>query len=281
MPYSYRSLTQALGEVGIQAPAYEAALLLETFVGVSGAGLMTDRDRLYTSSELEEAVSRRLSREPLQYILGTWEFYGCRFRVNPHCLIPRSDTELLVETAVRCLPRGARVLDLCTGSGCVAVATLVHRPDVTAYALELYPETLELARENATQNGVSDRFIPVRADLLTQGVAILAPQAPFDGILSNPPYIPTEVIHGLAPEVKWEPVAALDGGVDGLCFYHAILRDYSPLVKPEGHILLEMAYDQEEDLRRLGELYLPGAQAGTLCDLGGNPRVIHFTLSEA
>lgn len=279
MAYSYQSLTQALAEVGIDTPAYEAALLLETFAGASRSTLMSDRARLYSSSALESAVARRLAREPLQYILGEWFFFGCRFTVSPHCLIPRPDTELLVENAIRILPREARIADLCTGSGCIAVATLVHRPDVTADALELYPETLALACENAKRNGVANRFTPIEADLLRDGVSLLSPHAPYDAILSNPPYIPTADIAALSPEVRSEPLPALDGGADGLTFYRAILRDYAPLVKLGGHIFLEMAYDQANDLKALAAEYLPNASVEILRDLGWNDRVTHITLS--
>lgn len=278
MAYTYQTLTQALSRAGIDQPAYEASLLLEHFAGVSYATLMTDRDRVYGLPALESAVTRRLSREPLQYILGEWDFYGCTFRVTPDCLIPRPDTEILVETAIKALPRDARVADLCTGSGCIAVATLYHRPDVTADALELYPKTLALATENANRNGVTDRFNPIEADLLGDGSGKLSPRAPYDAILSNPPYIPTADIAALSPEVHREPIAALDGGEDGLVFYRAILRDYAQLVKPGGLILLEMAYDQAEDLKALVAQYLPEASVEILRDLGGNDRVTKITL---
>ena len=239
---------------------------------------MTDRDRLYDATALETAVARRLTREPLQYILGEWEFYGCTFTVTPDCLIPRPDTEILVEAAIRALPKGARIADLCTGSGCIAVATLVHRPDVTADALELYPNTLALATENAARGGVSARFTPIKGDLLGNGVDLLSSRAPYDAILSNPPYIPTADIAALAPEVHREPFAALDGGDDGLLFYRAILRDYAPLVKPGGCILLEIGYDQADALRALAAEYLPNATVEILRDLGGNDRVTGITL---
>ena len=278
MAYSYRTLTDALAREGIDEPSLEASLLLEHFAGVTYATLMTDRDRLYDVPDLEAAVVRRLSREPLQYILGEWEFMGSSFAVSPDCLIPRPDTEILVETALGLLPRNAHVADLCTGSGCIAVSTLVHRPDVTADALELYPKTLALATENAARNGVSDRFTPIEADLLDGGRDLLTSRAPYDAILSNPPYIPTANIRDLSPEVQREPVAALDGGEDGLTFYRAILRDYAPLVKPGGYILLEMGYDQAHALRELAAAYLPHAEVEILRDLGGNDRVTKITL---
>ena len=278
MGYSYRTLTETLSCAGIEESSLEASLLLEHFARVSYATLMTERDRLYDIPDLEVAVTRRLAREPLQYILGEWEFMGCPFTVSPDCLIPRPDTEILVETAIRILPPKAHVIDLCTGSGCIAVSTLVHRPDVTADAMELYPKTLALAIENAARNGVSARFTPVEADLLGNGREQIAPGAPYDAILSNPPYIPTNVVAGLSPEVHREPVAALDGGEDGLIFYRAILKDYAPMVKPGGYILLEMGYDQAHALRGLVAEYLPHASVEIICDLGGNDRVTKITL---
>ena len=281
MAYSYITLTETLAKAGIDEPAFEASLLLEQIAGVSCATLMTDRSRLYDLPALEAATARRISREPLQYILGEWEFYGCPFTVNEHCLIPRPDTEVLVEAALKLLPRGARIADLCTGSGCIAVATLVHRPDVTSHALELYPETLALAIGNASRNGVSDRFTPVCADLLDGGVDALTINAPYDSILSNPPYIPTAAIDALSPEVHREPFAALDGGEDGLIFYRAILRDYAPLVRPGGLILLEMGYDQAAELISLACEFLPRATVEIIRDLGGNDRVTKITLPTA
>lgn len=278
MSYSYHSLTRALEAAGIEEAAYEASLLLEHFAGVSSASLMLDRAKCYDVPALDAAVARRLERYPLQYILGRWEFFGLPFSVSEDCLIPRPDTECLVERAIRAIPAGGRFADLCTGSGCIAVATLVHRPDLTAVALELYPNTLRIAEENALGNRVSERFIPICADLLHGGVEALASHAPFDAILSNPPYIPTAVIGGLSPEVHSEPYAALDGGEDGLVFYHAILENYVGLLKPGGKLLLEIGYDQGEALRGLCESCLAGCAFSILRDLGGCDRVVEITL---
>ncbi len=278
MPYSYRSLIRVLSSVGIEEATDEAALLLCHFAGVSRVSLMADRDRMYDLPALDAAVERRKERYPLQYILGKWDFFGLSFTVSEHCLVPRADTECLVEQALRHLPAGSRFADLCTGSGCIAVAILANRPDLSAAALELYPDTLALAVKNAADNGVADRFTPVCTDLLNGGVEALDAYAPFDAILSNPPYIPTAVIGGLSPEVKREPHAALDGGEDGLVFYRAILQNYTKLLKPSGHILLEIGYDQADVLRALCAAYLPNCSVRVLCDLGGNDRVVHITL---
>ena len=278
MPYSYRSLTEVLLQAGIDEAADEAALLLEGFAGVSRVSLMTDRDRVFDIPALDAAVERRRERYPLQYILGKWEFFGLPFTVDERCLVPRPDTECLVEEAVRLIPAGGHFADLCTGSGCIAVATLSSRPDLTAVALELYPDTLALATKNAEDNGVSGRFTPICADLLKDGVTALSPNAPFDAILSNPPYIPTSVIHGLSPEVHHEPFAALDGGEDGLLFYRAILRNYAGLIRPGGHILLEIGYDQADALRALCAEVLPACAVSVLRDLGGNDRVVRVSI---
>ena len=278
MPYSYRSLTEALLQAGIDEAADEAVLLLEGFAGVSRVSLMTDRDRVFDIPALDAAVERRRARYPLQYILGRWEFFGLPFTVDERCLVPRPDTECLVEEAIRLIPAGGHFADLCTGSGCIAVATLSCRPDLTAVALELYPDTFALAVKNAEDNGVSKRFTPICANLLTEGVVALSSPAPFDAILSNPPYIPTSVVDGLSPEVHHEPIAALDGGEDGLLFNRAILQSYAGLVKPGGLILLEIGYDQADALRALCTRALPDCSVAVLRDLGGNDRVVRVSI---
>ncbi|MBQ3508009.1 MAG: peptide chain release factor N(5)-glutamine methyltransferase [Clostridia bacterium] len=278
MPYSYRSLAEALSDAGIDEASDEAALLLEHFAGVSRVSLMTDRDRIFHVPTLDAAVEKRKVRYPLQYILGTWEFFGLPFTVDERCLVPRPDTECLVEQAIRLIPAGGHFMDLCTGSGCIAVAVLANRPDLAAAALELYPDTLSLAAKNAEDTGVLDRFTPVCADLLKNGTEALSDFAPFDAILSNPPYIPTSVINGLSPEVHHEPLAALDGGEDGLIFYRTILRDYVKLLKSDGQIFLEIGYDQADAIRALCVEFLPDCTFRVLRDLGGNDRVVHITL---
>lgn len=278
MSYSYHSLRARLRDAGIPAEdaGEEALWLLEAFGGASRATCFSDRDKVYASPALDAAVEKRMTRYPIQYILGQWSFFGLTFKVDEHCLIPRPDTEVLVEEAIKRLPPSGTFADLCTGSGCIAVSVLVHRPDLKAVALELYPETLALAVENAERNGVADRFIPLQADLLTNGSEALAAYAPLSGIVSNPPYIPKSVVDGLAPELFFEPRAALDGGEDGLVFYRKILSDYTSLLAPKAPVLLEMGYDQGEALLSLGRACLPDATGHLVSDLGGNQRVAVF-----
>ena len=247
-----QEVREALTRGGIENAALEATLLCETF---SGEALAT-------------ALARRLAQYPLQYILGKWWFYRECYEVSPACLVPRSDTELLVEEAIRRLPPSAHFLDLCTGSGCVAISTLANRPDLTACAVDLFEETLALAARNAARNGVADRITLERADVL------LPPTVPtrFDAILSNPPYIPNAVVPTLQREVQYEPAAALCGGTDGLDFYRSILKNWQTVLKKDGFLLLEIGYDQANALRALAAQY--GRSATVMRDLGGNDRVV-------
>lgn len=215
-----------------------------------------------------EAIDRRCAHYPLQYILGEWGFWKESYEVNEHCLVPRPDTEHLVEQAIARLPQNANFLDLCTGSGCVAISTLCSRPDTYATAVDLFPETLALAERNAVRNGVRERFTPKLCDVL----AGCEWEERFDAILSNPPYIRAEAMETLSCEVKHEPFAALLGGEDGLDFYRAILEKWRRLLKPNGFFLFEIGYDQADELRMLALSH--GLTATVFRDYGGNDRVV-------
>lgn len=299
MPYSLDTLTSTLSCAGVQEAREEAMWLLTHFLHISRASLLCDCHRLYDAPSLEKAVQQRLAHYPLQYILGCWDFFGLSFRVDDRCLIPRPDTEILVEEAVRLIPSGGLVADLCTGSGCIAVALLATRRDLQCAALELYPDTLALAVENAAACGVQDRFLPVQADLLQGGADKLAAlcreagttctrkvqeslcdvqsgtiQTGFSALLSNPPYISHAALAEVAPELSYEPRAALDGGEDGLTFYRAILTDYRHLLIDGGLLFLEIGYDQAEDVKRLAERAGSWRDARVVKDLGGRDRVV-------
>ncbi len=211
----------------------------------------------------EQAVRRLENREPLAYVLGKWYFYDEVYRVSPACLVPRPDTEHLVDELIRRLPKGAVFADLCTGSGCIAISTLAHRPDCRAVAVDLSEEALALAKENAVINGVSDRIEFRHVDVLT-GEALIAMS--LDAVVSNPPYIASSVIDTLEPEVLCEPRMALDGGDDGLMFYRILIDEYRKNVKRGGFLLFEIGYDQGEALRQLCPCQIKK-------DYGGNDRV--------
>jgi release factor glutamine methyltransferase len=225
----------------------------------------------FAGTELADAVRRRCEGYPLQYLLGEWDFYRQTYEVGEACLIPRADTEILVEKAIALLPQGAQFLGLCTGSGCIAVSTLCERPDTSGVAIDLFDPTLALAERNARRNGVGDRLRFLRADVLQPAPHPLC-EARFDAVLSNPPYIRSDVMPTLQKEVRHEPFAALCGGKDGLDFYRAILEGWRTVLKKEGFFLFEIGYDQGEALRTLGAAY--GFNATVYRDYGGNDRVV-------
>ncbi len=221
------------------------------------------REHFPDPRDYEQAVRRLENREPLAYVLGEWYFYDEVYRVSPDCLVPRPDTEHLVEELIRRLPEGAVFADLCTGSGCIAISTLAHRPDCRALAVDLSEGALSLARENAVLNGVADRIEFRHADVLS-GAAL--GDVTFDAVVSNPPYIVSSVIDTLEPEVLREPRMALDGGEDGLIFYRVLIDRYRKNVKDGGFFLFEIGYDQGDALRSLCPCEIKK-------DYGGNDRV--------
>lgn len=273
---TWQEICECLRAGGVENPQWDAELLLEHFCHASRAAILASPNTDYPSAALADAVHRRAARYPLQYLLGEWQFYRQVYEVSPDCLIPRSDTELIVETAVRLLPRAAHFADLCTGSGCIAVSTLAERPDTTALALEKFPRTLALATRNAARNGVSERFTPHLADLFND--TPIPNDVKFDAILSNPPYIRPDVIAGLEPELSAEPLAALDGGLDGLDFYRRILALAPAHLTPNGFVLLEIGFDQAEDLRALASVYGFCVES-VLRDLGGCDRAVLLRLA--
>lgn len=268
---TYREICMLLTDAGIENAEWDAALLIEHVCGINASLVPMDSDRDYPQPDLTDAVTRRASRYPLQYLIGEWQFYRQTYEVSPDCLIPRSDTEILVEEAIKRLPPGARFADLCTGSGCIAISTLAERPDTTAVAVEKYPNTLAVATRNAQKNGVQARFEGILADVLTD--AWLATDTQFDAIFSNPPYIPEHELKNLAPELNAEPRAALDGGDDGLLFYRALIHRYANALKPNGFFLFEIGYDQAEAVTALG-IAAGFDTVRVLRDFGGNDRVV-------
>lgn len=217
-------------------------------------------------SEYEIALKKRAEHVPLQYIVGEMEFMGLKFKVNSSVLIPRQDTETLVEEALKVITPGMRVLDLCTGSGCIIVSILHNVADVEGYATDISKQALNVAKENAKLNGVAVNF--ERSDLFDNVTGT------FDVIVSNPPYIPSLEVVKLMPEVgSFEPLEALDGKEDGLYFYREIIASCKEYLKPEGRILFEIGYDQGEAVRAM----LLGAglkEVRVIKDLAHNDRVV-------
>ena len=266
---TFRQSVTRLKNAGIESARADAAMLFEHFLNIEPSRLPLMYDEEIESEELCSAIERRAGREPLQYILGEWEFFGLRFKVSPDCLCPRPDTEILVERALSMLEGKGRFLELCTGSGCISVAILKNRPELSGIATDKFEATLNIARHNARANDVYDRLGFELADLFDRPNYI--GREKFDAIISNPPYIPTKEVEGLSPEVKKEPAAALDGGEDGLDFYRHIVKNYSEYLTDDGAFIFEIGFDQGDDLRAIADG--EGFVAAIVKDLGGNDRV--------
>jgi release factor glutamine methyltransferase len=229
----------------LATPALDAKLLVGHALGYSGLQLaIHERESVSTlfASSVTDLMNRRLSGESVARIIGHREFYGLEFQLSAATLEPRPDTELLVDLALDALPQGGRLLDLGTGSGCIPISILFNRGDARGTASDINPAALDMAAANATRHGVADRLDLRQGDWF----GALAPDdAPFDLIVSNPPYIATAVVETLAGEVKdFDPRLALDGGEDGLGPYRIIARDAPGWLRPGGKLLVEIGYDQ-------------------------------------
>lgn len=257
---TYKDICRRLALAGIEQPEVDAALLLEHYFDVSRAALPLRREEQFDSPALEEAAARRTERCPLQYILGRWGFRGFEFDVAPGVLIPRPDTELIVETALRELGQGGRFVDLGCGSGCISISLALERPDVRGVAVDISKTALELARRNAARYGLlgspdsTDGRLELRTgDMLSDATwRELGRTGPFDAIISNPPYIPCAELAGLAPELGFEPSLALDGGDDGLDFYRSLISHGGELLSAGGFMLFECGVGQTAAIASLG-----------------------------
>jgi release factor glutamine methyltransferase len=243
-----RLFTQA----DLDTPALEARWLVEAALRISAGELAASPERVLSADgarRLDALLRRRLSREPLARILGEQEFWGLRFALSPEALVPRPDTETIVETALELLPDAAaplRVLDLGTGSGCLLVALLHERPAAMGLGIDRSEGALQTAHGNAVRNNVAPRALFLRGNWSD------AVRGPFDLVVSNPPYIPTGVIPTLDEEVRdHDPAAALDGGPDGLSAYRSILATARDFLAPEGLLVLEIGFDQAEAVTAL------------------------------
>ncbi|HKA91261.1 MAG TPA: peptide chain release factor N(5)-glutamine methyltransferase [Haliangiales bacterium] len=260
--------TGKFAERGIGSARLDAEVLLAHALGTSRVGLYTGFDKPLQEEELaayRELVRRRLAGEPVAYLVGQKEFWSLPLRVDPRVLIPRQDTETLVEVALRRAPSAARIADVATGSGAVALALAKERPGAMVVATDVSEDALAVARANAGALGLAVRF--VAGDLL----APLAGER-FDLVVGNPPYVPSGDLAGLAPEVGREPRAALDGGPDGLALVRRLVAAAPAALADGGVLALEHGFDQGEAVRAL--FAAAGlADVETARDLGGNERV--------
>lgn len=252
--------TEFLAKKGVEPPRLHAELLLSYVLRMPRMKLYLDFERALSPTEvnnLRELVRRRGLREPLQHIVGSASFCGLEIAVNRNALIPRPETELLAEEGWTFLnsqhaassgPTNA--LDLGTGTGCIAIAIAAKCPEVKIVAIEISPEALALAKQNAERHDIGARIEFLEGDGFT------GTQTPsrFDLIISNPPYVPTAEIESLEPEVRdHDPRAALDGGVDGLDHIRRIAIDAHSLLKPDGRLMIEFGDGQSESVRNIFE----------------------------
>ncbi len=266
---TYNKALALLREAGIEDAERDAAIIFEHFADIPPHSLPFRKDEEIETAKLISALERRLRREPLQYILGFWDFCGLRFELNRDCLCPRPDTELIVELAIKNLPPNAHFCDIGTGSGAIAVSALHFRKDTTAIGFDINSNALKAAFNNSVVNFVSDRINFIKADALAND---FLSDEKFDAIISNPPYIPADIIPNLAPEVLLEPHRALDGGADGLVFYRAITKKAVTALNDGGFVLYEVGIGQAKDVAMIGHSL--GFNAEIYRDLAGIERAV-------
>lgn len=257
---------------GVDSSAHDARALLAHVLAREPLSLSLVDGPLSPGDEARylALLARRAQREPLQYILGEAWFMGCRFGVGPGVLIPRCDTETVCMAALERLGPAARVLDLCTGSGALAVAIKKHRPLCAVCAGDISPLALSYARKNAWDNGAEITFY--------QGDFFAPAEGLFDLIVCNPPYIPSGDMPALQKEVTREPRLALDGGADGLAFYRRFLGEAPRHLVPRGVVVLELGDGQAQAVSALAAAAFDGIDI--INDLAGLPRALRAALKE-
>jgi release factor glutamine methyltransferase len=265
---------ERLSSAGVAEWSLDAWYLLEYADGCTKNEyfLHPDREVSHAKRQLyEELIEKRSLHIPLQHLTGSQEFMGLSFYVNEHVLIPRQDTEILVEKAGKYMMPKMEILDLCTGSGCILLSILTLYPGLNGTGADLSEKALEVAKRNRANLNLEEKARLVHSDLFAQI------EGSFDRILSNPPYIPTKTVDTLMEEVRdHEPRMALDGLEDGLYFYRKIVEQSPAYLKPGGMLFLEIGYDQAAAVTALMEKDFTGVQV--VKDLAGLDRVVYGTL---
>jgi len=268
------TIKEALAIATKSAPHHEAKLILAHYTGLTATELI-----LKNHQPLDEtakgaffaAIERRVANEPLQYILGDWEFMGLKIKTDSRALIPRPETELLVEEALKHITTThTRILDICTGSGCIAIA-IAKLSGTSVTATDISQKALSLAKENAELHGLTNKIHFIQSDLLND----LNSQH-FDIIISNPPYIPTAELSTLQPELTHEPTLALDGGPDGLAPYRKLIPQARDFLPPGGNLLLEIGPPTVEAIMKAAGY----GMIRTINDYAGLPRIITGTINK-
>lgn len=260
-----------LQKKGVDEPRLSSELIITHVLNIKRLDIYLQFERVLTEEEISKIrtlLKRRSEHEPIQYILGETEFYGLKFSVDKSVLIPRSDTEILVQTAVEYIgDKPLSVFEVGTGSACIAVSLANKCKNVNITACDISEQALKLAASNAKLNGVADRIKFINLDILKK-----SPDSKFDVIISNPPYISKTVIESLDKQVRYfEPLGALTDGGDGLTFYRRINEITPDVLNASGSVFLEIGYDQAESVKSIYEKSLKDIKI--LRDYSGNNRV--------
>jgi release factor glutamine methyltransferase len=266
-----------LKEAGIADPRKEAASLMAFVLDKDAAFVIAHSEGELSANQkmlFDSCIRRRAKREPFQYIVGKQEFYGLEFEVTPHVLIPRPETEILVEEAINILSNleNPRFCEIGVGSGCISVSILANAAKATSVGVDISPATLKVAQRNAERHIRATRLALLESDVFDTVTG------KFDLIVSNPPYIPKGDIDSLQAEVKFEPHSALDGGDDGLIVIERIIEDAPKSLKERGSLLLEIGFDQWKPVDLLFDRHI-WDEPQVLSDLQGIPRIVNARLT--
>lgn len=248
---AYNDVKKQLKNAGINDNVFEAKQIIKYVTGYSNAQILsnyTDKLTEFQRDNLTSIMKQRLIRYPLQYILGKWDFFGRTYKVGPGVLIPRQDTETVIDTCLESLKNkeNPEVLDLCTGTGCIGITIACEVDTSNVTLVEKYEEAARYARDNINNNSANNATLVID-DVLKAPLT----DKKYDLIVSNPPYIRTGEIEELQAEVKYEPDTALDGGYDGLIFYKTIAKEYKNSIKSGGRLVFEIGFDQGEDVKHI------------------------------
>lgn len=268
-----KNTADKLKKSSIEDYSFEAKCLVKQIAGLNNVELVIgDADISEEKlNELDELIIKRIDGFPLQYLLGEWDFMGYTFKVGEGVLIPRPETEVLVELALEKIKNVASpvVFDLCSGSGCIGISIAKARPDAQVFLFEKYDAAFHFLSSNVLSLEAKN-VTPVKLDITSDysGVGFSQP----DIIVSNPPYIRSSEMDGLQREVKKEPATALDGGEDGMSFYRVIAQKWMPVIKKSGSLLVECDPWQTEPIEKL--FSTDNSNAYTVCDLNNDPRIV-------
>lgn len=271
---AYNSTKKALEKAGIEDFVFEAKQIIKHITGLSSSEILmnyTNKLTEFQSNNLTAIIKQRELRYPLQYIFGEWSFYGRDFYVGPGVLVPRADTETVIEVSLDYLKdkKAPLILDLCAGSGCIGITLSKEKEDCNCLMVEKFPEALRYAEKNIARNGADNAKV-VSGDVFES----TGGGEKYDLIVSNPPYIPENDMETVSPETKYEPQTALLGGTDGLKFYRAITENYSGSLKQNGMLVFEVGIGQADAVKEL--LKSAGLVGiGSKKDLNGIERAVY------